>query len=307
MPRWGLTLPFAGVPLAATEALVRRAEADGWDDLWSADTNGPDGFTPLALAAAWTERMRLGTAIVSAYTRGPAVLAQHAAALADASGGRFVLGLGSSSDVIVERWNEVPFARPLTRVRETVAKLRPVLAGERGPGGFRLETPPAQPVPIYLAALRQRMLCLSGEVADGTILNFLPLGSARDVVAAIRPPEGHDVVCRFFCIPQPLEPGLAIARHLFAAYATVPVYEAFFRELGWGGAIDPMVEAWRAGDRRAAAERAPEALLREVFVFGGAGAMRERLLEFAGAGVTSLCLTPLCAPDELPHLIEGLA
>jgi alkanesulfonate monooxygenase SsuD/methylene tetrahydromethanopterin reductase-like flavin-dependent oxidoreductase (luciferase family) len=200
-PRWGLTLPFAGVPLAQTEPLVRRAEATGWDDLWSGDTNGPDGFTPVALAAAWTERMRLGTGVVSAFTRGPAVLAQHAAALADASGGRFVLGLGSSSDVIVERWNGVPFAKPLTRVREMVASLRPVLAGERGPGGFKLETPPAQPVPIFVAALRDRMLRLGGEVADGTFVNFLPLSAAGHVVDAIAPPAGHDVVCRFFCIP----------------------------------------------------------------------------------------------------------
>jgi probable F420-dependent oxidoreductase len=306
MPRWGLTVPFAGVALHETEPLVRRAEAAGWDDLWSSDTNGPDGFTPLALAAAWTERMRLGTAIVSAFTRGPAVLAQHAAALADASGGRFVLGIGSSSDVIVERWNEVRFERPLSRVRKTVAELRPVLAGGRGPGGFRLETAPAHPVPVYIAALRERMLRLGGEVADGTILNFLPLGSARDVVAAIQPPEGHDVVCRFFCIPQPLEEGLAVARVMFAGYATVPVYEAFFRQLGWGNAIDPMVLAWRAGDRRAAAELAPEELLREVFVFGGPGAMRERLLEFAAAGVTTLSLLPLCAPERLPELIDGL-
>src|SRR5215204_1158163 len=184
-PRWGLTLPFARVPLHAMRPLVERAEAAGWDDLWTGDTNGPDGFTPLALAAVWTERMRLGTGVVSAFTRGPAVLAQHAAALADASGGRFVLGLGSSSDVIVERWNGVPFQRPLTQVRETVAALRPVLAGERGPGGFRLETPPAEPVPIYVAALRERMLRLGGEVADGTFLNFLPLSAAEHVVAEI--------------------------------------------------------------------------------------------------------------------------
>src|SRR5215217_2923176 len=116
---WGLTLPFAGVPLAATEPLVRRAEAAGWDDFWTGDTNGPDGFTPLALAAAWTERMRLGTGVVNPFTRGPAVLAMQAAALADASGGRFVLGLGASSNVIVERWNEVPFEKPLTRLRAT--------------------------------------------------------------------------------------------------------------------------------------------------------------------------------------------
>jgi len=306
-PRWGLTLPFAGVPLAQTEPLVRRAEAAGWDDLWTGDTNGPDGFTPLALAAAWTDQMRLGTGVVNAFTRGPAVLAQHAAALADASGGRFVLGLGASSDVIVERWNGVPFAKPLTRVRETVAALRPVLAGERGPGGFKLETPPSQPVPIYVAALRDRMLRLGGEVADGTFVNFLPLSAAERVVATIAPSAGHDVVCRFFCIPQPAEEGLALARLLFAGYATVPVYEAFFRSLGWGAALDPMVDAWRGGDRRGAVAFAPEELLREIFVFGTPDQMRERLGAFASAGITTLCLMPICDPEQLPGLIEGLA
>src|SRR5438874_12092803 len=104
---------------------LRRAEAAGYDDLWSAESTGYDGFTPLALGAAWTERMRLGTGVVNPYTRGPALLAQHAAALAEASRGRFVLGLGSSSNVIVERWNGVPFEKPLTRVRQAVETLRP--------------------------------------------------------------------------------------------------------------------------------------------------------------------------------------
>ena len=96
--RWGLTLPLPATPLHASEELVRRAEAAGYTDLWSGETNGPDGFTPLALAAAWTERSRLGTGIVGVMTRGPALLAQQAAALADGSGGRFVLGIGASSD-----------------------------------------------------------------------------------------------------------------------------------------------------------------------------------------------------------------
>ena len=69
--RWGLTLPFPGLGLADHEPLVRQAEADGYDDLWTGETTGPDGFTPLALAAAWTERMRLGTGVVNPFTRGP--------------------------------------------------------------------------------------------------------------------------------------------------------------------------------------------------------------------------------------------
>jgi probable F420-dependent oxidoreductase len=304
--RWGLTLPFAGVPLAAHEPLVRRAEAAGYDDLWTGETNGSDGFTPLVLAAAWTSRMRLGTGVVNPFTRGPAVLAQHAAALADASGGRFVLGLGASSNVIVERWNERPFERPLSRMREVVPVLREVLAGGRGAGGFRLETPPAQPVPIVVAALRDRMLRLGGELGDGTFVNFLPLPAVEHVVARVREGEAAagreptEVICRFFCIPGD---GIDVARFMFAAYATVPVYEAFFRALGYGDAIDPMVAAWREGDRKGAVAKAPEELIREIFVFGSPQEMKERLGEFGARGITTLVLTPIGDPD----LIEALA
>jgi probable F420-dependent oxidoreductase len=313
--RWALTLPFASVPLRDHRALVEGAEAVGYDDLWSGETSGPDGFTPLALAAAWTERMRLGTGVVNAFTRGPAVLAQHAAALQDASGGRFCLGIGSSSNVIVERWNQVPFERPLTKVRETVEVLRAVLAGERGPGGFKLEVAPDPPPPIYVAALRGRMLRLGGALGDGTFVNFLPLSSAEKVLAEIRAgereagrPEGtSDVLCRFFCIPQPAEEAMPLARWMFAAYATVPVYEQFFRWLGWGDAIDPMVEAWRAGDRARARELAPADLIGEIFVFGPPDVQKARLAEFVERGITTPVLTPICPPDELPAAIDGLA
>lgn len=304
--RWGLTLPFAGVPLRDHAPLLRRAEAAGYDDLWTGETAGPDGFTPLALAAAHTERMRLGTGIVNPFTRGPAVLAQHAAALADASGGRFVLGLGSSSDVIVERWNGVPFERPLAKVREAVERLRPVLAGERGLGGFRLEQPPEQPVPIVLAALRGRMLALAAEVADGAFTNFLPLSGARRVAGAFGA-EDKELICRFFCVPQPEAEGLATARFMFTAYGTVPVYAAFFRWLGWGERLDPMVDAWRAGDRRRALELVPDELVREIFLFGSPEEMHDRLRAFAEAGVTTFVLTPVCAPGDLPAAIDGLA
>ena len=313
--RWGLTLPFAGVSLAEHERLVQEAEAAGYTDVWTGETNGPDAFTPLVLAAAWTERIRLGTGVVNPFTRGLPVLAQHAAALQDASDGRFCLGLGSSSDVIVERWNGVPFERPLTRVREAVETLRPVLAGERGPGGFRLEQPPAEPVPIFVAALRDRMLALGGELGDGTFVNFLPISAVAHVCEQIRAgeerggrqPGSTEVVCRFFCIPEPPEVGIGLARFMFAAYATVPVYERFFRGLGWGEAIDPMVEAWRDGDRQAAAERAPESLIREIFVFGNPDQQRDRLEEFASAGITTFVLTPIAAPDRLSELIGSLA
>jgi probable F420-dependent oxidoreductase len=313
--RWALTVPFMGVSLRDHRALFAGAEAVGYDDLWSGETAGPDGFTPLALAAAWTERMRLGTGVVNAFTRGPAVLAQHAAALQDASGGRFCLGIGSSSNVIVERWNQIPFEKPLTKVRETVETLRTVLAGERGPGGFKLETPPAEPPPIYVAALRGKMLRLGGALGDGTFVNFLPVSGLDKVLGEIRagereagkPEGGSDVLCRFFCIPQAAAEALPLARWMFSAYATVPVYEAFFRWLGWGEAIDPMVEAWKAGDRERAREAAPEELIREIFIFGTPEEQKLRLGEFVAGGITTPVLTPICPPEQLPALIDGLA
>ena len=313
--RWGLTLPFPGVSLADHEPLIRQAEDRGYRDLWTGETNGADGFTPLALASAWTQSVRLGTGIVNPFTRGVPVLAQHAAALADASGGRFCLGLGSSSNVIVERWNGIPFSKPLTRVREAVEALRPVLRGERGPGGFKLDPPPAHPVPIYIAALRDRMLQLGGELGDGTFVNFLPLSAVGHVTEQIRAGErrarrdqgSSDVVCRFFCIPQPEEEGLAMARYLFAAYATVPVYTAFFRSLGWSEHVDPMVEAWEAGDRKLALERAPDDLIREIFIFGSPAQQRARLEQFAAHGISTLVLSMLCDPQALPGLIDALA
>ena len=122
------------MPLRELGPLVGRIEAAGYDSVWSAEATDLDGFTPLAAAALASERLRLVSGVVNVFTRGRALLAQSAAALADLSGGRFVLGLGASSNVIVERWNGIPFERPLARVAETVAYLRPVLAGERGAG-----------------------------------------------------------------------------------------------------------------------------------------------------------------------------
>src|SRR6266487_5970274 len=198
MQRWGLTLPLPSLPLRRHAELVRRAEAAGYTDLWSGETQGPDGFTPLALAATWTERARLGTGVVGVFTRGPALLAQQAAALTDASDGRFVLGLGASSDRIVAGWNGIPFERPLSRVSETVDFLDAALAGDRTTSGFKLEQAPTAPPPIVLAALRGKMLRLAVEKASGAFTNFLPLSGLPKVVAQLGDaPASFELLCRF--------------------------------------------------------------------------------------------------------------
>lgn len=307
-PRWGLTLPLAGVPLADHRELVQKAEAIGYTDIWTGETSGPDGFTPLALSAAWTERARLGTGVVGVFQRGPALLAQEAAALADASRGRFVLGIGSSSDRIVEGWNGIPFEKPLSKVRETVDFLRTALAGERTESGFKLDSAPAHEIPIILAALRGKMLELAVERADGAFSNFLPLGGLPQVTAQLKDaPEGFELLCRFFCIPGEREQVEPLARFMFASYATVPVYAAFFRWLGYGEQIDPMVEAWEARDREAAVAAAPWELIEETFLFGPPEQIKERLDAFVEGGVTLPILLLMAPPEKLSETIEALA
>lgn len=295
--------------LAASEEHVRRAEAAGYTDIWSGETQGPDGFTPLALAAAWTEEVRLGTGVVGVFTRGRALLAQQAAALADASGGRFALGIGASSDRIVEGWNGIPFEKPLSKVEETVDWIKPVLGGERSPeGGFKLEAAPAEPIPLILAALRGKALRLAVEKADGAFTNFLPLGGLPQVVEGIEGAgEGFELLCRFFCLAGPREQVEPLARFMFASYITVPVYEAFFRWLGHGDAIDEMVDAWGRKDREAAIGAAPWELIEDTFIFGEPDAMRDRLEAYVEGGITCPVITPITTPDKLGDLIEALA
>jgi probable F420-dependent oxidoreductase len=296
-------------PLAGTRELVERAEAAGYTDLWSGETNGPDGFTPLALAGEWTERARLGTGVVAVPLRGRALLAMQAAALADASGGRFALGIGASSDRIVEGWNRMPIEKPLTTISETVDFLRPVLAGERVEG-FKLETAPAEGIPIILAALRGKMLRLAVEKGDGAFTNFLPLSALPQVAGELADagaPDGFELLCRFFCVEGEREQVEPIARFMFSSYITVPVYEAFYRWLGHGEKIDPMVEAWAAKDRQKAAELAPWDLIEDMFILGTPAQMRERLEAFVAGGITLPVLTPITTADRLADLIEALA
>jgi probable F420-dependent oxidoreductase len=308
MSRWGLTVPLPTLPLREHAELIRRAEAAGYTDFWSGETSGPDGFTPLALCATWTERVRLGTGVVGVFTRGPALLAQQAAALSDASNGRFALGIGASSDRIVEGWNQIPFEKPLTKMAQSLEFLRTAFSGERTSTGFKLDQPPAEPPPIVLAALRGKMLRLAVEKADGAFTNFLPLAALPKVTEQLHgAPEGFELACRFFCVPGERDQVEPLARFMFASYATVPVYEAFFRWLGYGERIDEMVAAWKAKDREAAVSAAPWEVIEDTFIFGTLAEIRDRLEAYVAGGITLPVLTPITTPDKFGEMIDGLA
>ena len=144
-PRYGITIPFDGISLADHRPMYTQLADLGYTDVWSAETDGADGFTPLALAAAWEERLNLGVAIAPVYTRGPALLAQTAAAMAEVAPGRVTIGLGASSPVIVQNWNGIAYDEPFKRNR--CAKMGcPVLAANQS----KLSASVVNPVLIFL-------------------------------------------------------------------------------------------------------------------------------------------------------------
>jgi probable F420-dependent oxidoreductase len=314
MPRYGMTIPFDGVPLADHRSWYEELAELGYTDLWSSEAGATDAFTPLALAAAWAPSMRLGTAIVPVYTRGPALMAMSAAAMAEAAPGRFVLGVGTSSDVIVERWNGIPFHKPYQRTRDMVRFLRQALAGDKIDAdfetftvkGFRLGRKPEVVPPILIAALRPGMLRLAGTEGDGAIVNWL---SADDVTRVV-PEIGLDkeVVARIFVCPSTDAATVrAAGRFAIAAYLNVPVYAAFHEWLGRGPVLKPMWDAWKAGDRKAATAAIPDQVVDELIVHGSPEECRRHIERYFANGVTTAALAILDFGLDLRQAIRDLA
>jgi probable F420-dependent oxidoreductase len=313
-PRYGITVPFDGVSLGDHRRWYAELLRLGYTDVWTAETDGTDGFTPLALASAWEPQLQLGVAIIPAYTRGPALLAQSVAAMAEAAPGRFTLGIGTSSDVIVTRWNGVPFEEPYKRVRDTIRFLRSALAGDKvtceydtfAVRGFRLSRPVEHPPPIFLAALRPGMLRLAGREADGVIINWL---SAEDV-ATVKPAVEADipVAARIFVCPsEDTDMVREVGRRMIAAYLNVGVYAAFHRWLGRGPALEPMWTAWEAGDRKGALAAIPDEVVDALVVHGSFDECRAHVGRYVANGVDIPVMAVIPIGVSLEDAVAGLA
>ncbi|GAA4658608.1 MULTISPECIES: LLM class F420-dependent oxidoreductase [Amycolatopsis] len=292
MKRWGITIPLTGVPLTAHRELIERLPDLGYTDAWSAETAGTDAFSPLLLASQWAPSLRLGTAIAPVYTRGPGLLAMSAATLAEVAPERFVLGIGTSSPVIVSQWNAGEFTKPYQRTRDTLRFLRSALAGEKvseeyetfSVRRFKLERVPSVPPRIMLAALRPGMLKLAANEADGAITNWLAPGDVPKVRAEIGPDV--ELVARIFVCPtEDVEAARALGRMLISSYLTVPVYAAFHEWLGRGEALRKMHELWAAGDRKGANAAIPDEVVDDLVVHGSPAACVERLESYVDAGL----------------------
>jgi len=308
--RWGLTIPLPGVGLLEHKAVIRALPDFGYTDVWSAETNGTDAFTPLALAASWEPTLRLGTAIVPVYTRGPALIAMSAASMAAAAPGRFVLGLGASSPAIVANWNGLDFTEPYKRTRDVLRTTRAALAGERVDGEFdtftlkrfKLERAPDLPPQIVLAALRRQMLHLAGREADGAILNWLASYDVAQCVFEIGNVDAEVVARIFVCPTEDVDFARAMGRMLISSYLTVPAYAAFHDWLGRGAALRPMHEAWAAGDRKAASASVPDQVIDDLVLHGSPQSCRDQVQAYVDAGVKTPVLALLPTPAGPPTL-----
>ena len=311
MTRLGVVLaPFATLPAADFVAVARETEARGYHAAWTGEAAGYDAITLMATIATHTERLHVGSAVVPVQTRTPVVLGQSAATLSHLAPGRVLLGIGLSSKIIVGDWHGLAFAPSLQQIREAVQVIRMVASGERvnfegkfyRVKNFRLAAPPpSPPVRVVLAALGPEMLELAGEIADGVVLNWIP---PETVPVSIEHLEagakkagrtlGNFEIASFIrtCVTD--EAGAAreaLARDI-TGYATVDAYANFFRNAGFAEEVDLVNAAWRAGDRSGAVKQVSARFLDGLGVVGPEAFCRERIAEFARAGLTQPVIVP---------------
>jgi len=325
-----------------TLSFVLEAEKLGLDACFVAEAWGSDGPSALGYLAARTDRMLLGSGILQVGTRSPALVAATALSLAEMSGGRFLLGLGVSGPQVIEGLHGVPFARPLTRLRETVEIVRRLFAGEKLdyagrahtvplPGGegrpMRLSLPPNPDIPIYLATISPKTLELTGEIADGWLgTSFVPEGASAyfDRLDAGLARSGRTRaqldVCQgaevAFAADEDALRTMVASRKKELAFslggmgsATTNFYHGAYSRQGWAEVAEAVRERWQAGDRDGAAALVTDEMVLTTTLIGTEPMVRERLRTWRDAGVDTVRLYPAGADlnaklDTLGRAIE---
>jgi F420-dependent oxidoreductase-like protein len=335
--RLGLHIGYWGLGLGPQEQLqlVQEAEKLGYDSCWTAEAYGSDAATILAWIAQATERIKLGAAIFQMPARSPAMTAMTAATIDQLSGGRMLLGIGSSGPQVAEGWHGQRFGRQLQRTREYIEVVRMALARERveyhgetlelplpdGPGkALKLTIAPVQErMPIYLAAIGPKNTQLAAEVADGwipTLLSPEHIGEFTPLLEAGFAANG-DGAKPFDIAPtvqvmvtDDLDSARDAMRHYVALYVggmgsrKQNFYNALVQRYGFEDAAREVQELYLAGKKDEAAAALPGELLDAVSLCGPRDVVRERLEIYRQAGVGTLIVSPMAwtFPDRLEQL-----
>lgn len=335
--RLGVNLGYWGLGIGPREQLqlVQEAERLGYESVWAAEAYGSDAATVLAWLAAGTSKVKLGSAIFQMPGRTPAMTAMTAATIDELSGGRMVLGIGSSGPQVAEGWHGQRFAGQLQRTREYVEVVRKALARERlefkgetlelplpdGPGkALKLMIGPVQErIPIYLAAIGPKNTALAGEIADGWIPTFfspehvaafrelLEQGAAR----AGRSLDGFDIAPTVqFYVSDDHELARNLMRPLLALYIggmgsrKQNFYNNLVRRYGFEQAAEKIQDLYLEGKKTEAAQAIPTDLIDAVSLCGPPDLVRDRLAAFRDAGVGTLMVSPMAwsVEDRLAQL-----
>ncbi len=306
----------------AAATYVAEAERMGVHSVWSAESWGYDAVTPLAFMAARTSRIMLGSGIIQAGTRTPALVAMTAMSLAALSHDRFLLGLGVSGPQVIEGWHGIPFDRPIRRMREIIEIVRLVAAGERVsydgelyhlplPGGdgkaIRSAAPPAPHIPVYLATLSPKSLELTGEIADGWLgTSFMPEHAGvffadieRGAKRAGRSLADLDlqaggVVAFSEDVDQLIthrRPGIAFTLGAMGSRER-NFYNAAYQRAGYEDVAIESQRLWLEGNRDAAAALVPDEIVLQSNLLGTEDMVRDRIRAYRDAGVTTLRVEP---------------
>ena len=311
--RVAVTLP-AGPNIDHTIERLTWAEQNGYPDAWFSDSGAPDTLTQVAAVAHHTSTIRIGIAVTPVYTRTPAVIAASVNVLGQLLPGRFIMGIGSSSQTIMGQWNGIPLDKPLTRVRETAQLVRSMLTGAKSDfqgetvtsRGYR-QAPLENPPPIYIGALRPKMIEMAAEFGDGVIFNLWPqkaLPKMMEHVAigaerAGKKAEDVEIVNRAMVLAtDDKEGGRALFRAAFAPYYATPVYNKFLAWAGYEEAADTITEGWAQKDRDKTTGALTDEMIDQIAIIGTEDEIRDRIREDAEGGVHTSIIAPLAATPE---------
>ncbi len=300
-------------------AFASDIEARGFDGVTLAEISDPDAFVALGLMAAQTERITLDTCVVQLGVRTVPALAASSATVQDISDGRFRLGFGVSSEVIVSGWHGRSWQPPLANARESIELLRLILAGEKSrfdgqtvhSKGFQLNNAPTVPVPLHLAALNSRMIELGAELADGLWFNYLPVHRAAavcDLVDATaakagRPPA-RKLLTAFAEVTDDLADTRAYLRELLAFYMTVPSYRKALSSHGFAEEMEDARIAFEKRDRAGVMVAITDRLIDSITAIGTPTQVRDRMEEYFAAGIDELQISPL-RPESIDTTLKA--
>ncbi|HEV3231041.1 MAG TPA: LLM class F420-dependent oxidoreductase [Candidatus Dormibacteraeota bacterium] len=323
-------LPYTdSVAFDESVELVREAERLGFEAVFVAEVYGYDSVSLMAALAVRTERIKIGAGILNIYSRSPTLLAQTAASLDMLSGGRFILGLGSSGPQVVEGWHGVPFEKPLQRTREVVDVIRTALRRERVvydgevvklSKGLKLITHPVRPeIPIVIAALGPKTLELTGEIADGwmpTIFHPDHMDVFSPHLEAGLARRGRTLADLMITpmVPLVVHDDVDLCRALIRPYVALYVggmgsrernfYNQLVQRYGYVEEARQVQELYLAGDKQAAAALLPDELIDATSVIGSPARCHAALgrLERAGVTMPILGVAGLTREDRLTAL-----